>query len=136
MIRNTYIEFKHLYWNCWPFLDNSVHFMCVKKSHKFNKSEEQYKKTQVPFTQSPVQKMNKSMKFKRFQNKILVHVTINHIFVHFIGSKVAVVPEPGGHCPPPPQYLADQLTLFQSGRADYPNLLPLAPPMFFTFRHH
>ena len=37
---------------------------------------------------------------------------------------------------PPPQYLADQLTLFQPGRADYPHLLLLAPPMFFTFRHH
>ena len=35
-----------------------------------------------------------------------------------------------------PQYLADQLTLFQQGRADYPLLIPLAPPMFFTFRHH
>ena len=34
------------------------------------------------------------------------------------------------------QYLADQLTLFQPGRADYPHLLLLAPPMFFTFRHH
>jgi hypothetical protein len=32
--------------------------------------------------------------------------------------------------------LADQLTLFQPGRADYPHLLLLAPPMFFTFRHH
>ena len=41
----------------------------------------------------------------------------------------------GGHCPPPP-YLADQLTLFQPGRADNPHLLLLAPPMFFTFRHH
>ena len=40
----------------------------------------------------------------------------------------------GGHWPP--QYLADQLTLFQPGRADYPHLLLLAPPMFFTFRHH
>ena len=35
-----------------------------------------------------------------------------------------------------PQYLADQLTLFQTGRTDYPHLLLLAPPMFFTFRHH
>ena len=40
----------------------------------------------------------------------------------------------GGHWPP--QYLADQLTLLQPGRADYPYLSPLAPPMFFTFRHH
>ena len=40
----------------------------------------------------------------------------------------------GGHWPP--QYLADQLTLFQPGRADYPHLMLLAPPMFFTFRHH
>ena len=40
----------------------------------------------------------------------------------------------GGHWPP--QYFADQLTLFEPGRADYPHLLLLAPPMFFTFRHH
>ena len=31
------------------------------------------------------------------------------------------------------QYLADQLTKFQRGRADYPHLILLAPPMFFTF---
>ena len=35
-----------------------------------------------------------------------------------------------------PQYLADQLTIFEPGRADYPHLLLLAPSMFFTFRHH
>ena len=29
-----------------------------------------------------------------------------------------------------PQYLADQLTLFQPGRADYPHLLLLAPQCF------
>ena len=36
----------------------------------------------------------------------------------------------------PPQYLADQLILFQPGRAEYPHQLLLAPPMFFTFRHY
>ena len=36
----------------------------------------------------------------------------------------------------PPQYFADKLTLFEPGRADYPHLLLLALPMFFTFRHH
>ena len=36
----------------------------------------------------------------------------------------------------PPQYLADQWTLLQPGRADYPHLLLLEPPKFFTFRHH
>ena len=41
---------------------------------------------------------------------------------------------PGG--PLAPQYLSDQLTLFEPGRANYPHLLLLAPPMFFTFRHH
>ena len=35
----------------------------------------------------------------------------------------------GGHCPPP-QYFADQLTLFEPGRADYPHLLLLAPQYF------
>ena len=35
----------------------------------------------------------------------------------------------------PPQYLADQLTLFQPGVGRCPPL-PLAPPKFFTFRHH
>ena len=51
----------------------------------------------------------------------------------------SVVPEPGGgpgEALASLQYLADQLTLLQPGRADYPHLLPLAPPMFFTFRHH
>ena len=35
-----------------------------------------------------------------------------------------------------PQYLTDQLSLFEPGRTDYPHLLLLAPPMFFTFWHH
>ena len=35
------------------------------------------------------------------------------------------MPEPGA-----PQYLSDQLTLFQPGRADYPHLLQLAPKNF------
>ena len=34
----------------------------------------------------------------------------------------------GGYLPPP-QYLVDQLTLFQMGRADYPHLMP--PPQVF-----
>ena len=42
----------------------------------------------------------------------------------------------GAGGPLAPQYLADQLTQFQPGRADYPHLSLLAPPMFFTFRHH
>ena len=41
---------------------------------------------------------------------------------------------PGG--PLAPQCLADQLTLFKLGRADYPHLSQLAPPKFFTFWHH
>ena len=46
-------------------------------------------------------------------------------------------PGGGGMGATGPPYLADQLlTLFQPGRADYPYLLLLAPPMFFTFRHH
>ena len=40
----------------------------------------------------------------------------------------------GGHWPP--QYLADQLTLFQPWGADSAHPLLVAPPMFFTFRHH
>jgi hypothetical protein len=43
-------------------------------------------------------------------------------------NAIAVVPEPGepgGH-----QYFADQLTLFEPGRADYPHLLLLAPQCF------
>ena len=42
----------------------------------------------------------------------------------------------GGHWPGPPQYLANQSTLFHPGSADYPYLLLLAPPMFFTFWQH
>ena len=34
------------------------------------------------------------------------------------------------------QYLSDQLTLFRPGRADYPHLLLLVPPKFFTFQNH
>ena len=40
----------------------------------------------------------------------------------------------GGHWPP--QYFADQLTLFQPWGADSAHPLLVAPPMFFTFRHH
>ena len=35
----------------------------------------------------------------------------------------------------PPQYLVDQLTLFQPGVAESAHPLLLAPPNFFTFRH-
>ena len=49
----------------------------------------------------------------------------------------SLMPEPGGPGGPlAPQYLADRSTLFQLGRADYPHLLLLVPPMFFPFRHH
>ena len=42
-----------------------------------------------------------------------------------------VMPELGGPGGPlASQYLADQLTLFQPGRADYPHLLLLAPQNF------
>ena len=57
-------------------------------------------------------------------------------FIH----RLTVIPEPGGGAggatAPFPQYFEDQLTLFEPGRADYPYLLLLIPPMFFTFRHH
>ena len=44
---------------------------------------------------------------------------------------MTVMPEPGGPGGPlAPQYLADQLTLFQPGRADYPHLFLLAPQCF------
>ena len=42
----------------------------------------------------------------------------------------SVVLEPGGHTAPP-QYFADQLTLFGPGRADYPHLLKKTPPNVF-----
>ena len=44
---------------------------------------------------------------------------------------VAVMPEPGG-----PQYLADQLTLFQPGEGRLSPPITSAPPYFFTFQHH
>ena len=45
--------------------------------------------------------------------------------------------EPGGTLPPPtPQYLADQLTLFQPWGADSAHHLLVAPLVFFTFQHH
>ena len=47
-----------------------------------------------------------------------------------------VVPEPVGPggplASPPPQYLADQLTLFELERADFPLLFLLAPPQCFS----
>ena len=48
------------------------------------------------------------------------------------------MPGPGGPGGPlaPPQYLADQLTLFEPGRADIPTYYHWPPSMFFTFRHH
>ena len=42
-----------------------------------------------------------------------------------------MVPEPGGPGGPlASQYFVDQLTLFESGRQDYPHLLLLAPQCF------
>ena len=59
---------------------------------------------------------------------------------HFHGmffNLYSVMPEPGGPGGPwPPQYLADRLTLFQPWGADSAHPLLVAPPMFFTFRHH
>ena len=41
------------------------------------------------------------------------------------------MPKPGGAGGPvAPQYMPDQLTLFEPGRADYPHLLLLAPQSF------
>ena len=48
-----------------------------------------------------------------------------------------MMPEPEGPGEPlAPQYLADQLTLFKPGVGRLCPPLPLAPPKFFTFRHH
>ena len=41
---------------------------------------------------------------------------------------------PGG--PLAPKYFANQLTLFEPEKVDYPHLLLLAPPMIYTFRQH
>ena len=55
---------------------------------------------------------------------------------HAHGTVMPELGVPGGdHCWPP-KFLADQSTLFQPGRADYPHLLLLAHPMFITFWHH
>ena len=61
---------------------------------------------------------------------------INEIIVHCSDAGTGGAKEATGPSDPLPPYLTDQLTLFQPGRADYPHLLLLAPPMFFTFRHH
>ena len=58
-----------------------------------------------------------------------------------VSQWTSVMPEPGAGGQGqegqwPPQYMPDQLTLFEPGRADYPHLLLLAPLMFFTFGHH
>ena len=58
-------------------------------------------------------------------------------YTRFAQKCCTVMLEPGGQWGHwPPQYLADQFTLFQPGRADHPHLLLLAPPKFFTFWHH
>ena len=51
---------------------------------------------------------------------------------------IPVMPELGGArgATAPPQYLADQLTLFLPEGADSAQPLPLAPPNIFIFRHH
>ena len=38
----------------------------------------------------------------------------------------------GGHCPPPNQYLADQLTLFQPGEGRLSQRITTAPPQIFS----
>ena len=65
----------------------------MSKNKQVNTKQKQKRKS--PLTQSPVLKINMLMKFKKFQNKIFVHmktfdVTIDHILVHFIGSKVGL----------------------------------------------
>ena len=85
---NIYIGIVGHFWTIQSIL-------CMSKNLTISINQRSNTKKQSPITQSPVQKMNKSMKFKKFQNKILVqiktfHVTINHIFVHFIGSKVGL----------------------------------------------
>ena len=55
MARVRYIEFRHIYWNCWAFLDNSAHFIYVKKIYKFDKSEEQYRKAKYNSNKVPQQ---------------------------------------------------------------------------------
>ena len=53
--------------------------------------------------------------------------------MYYVRVYLPVMPEqgrPGG--PLAPQYFADQLTLFKPGRADYPHLLQMAPPQYFS----
>ena len=58
----------------------------------------------------------------------------NHLQIFrewFISPTITVVPEPGRPGGPlAPQYFAEQLTLFEPGRADYPHLLLLPPHVF------
>ena len=61
------------------------------------------------------------------QTKVYVPMSVRKIIQQFWNREGQ-----GGHS----QYLSEQLTLFELGRADYPHLLLLDPPMFFTFRHH
>ena len=48
---------------------------------------------------------------------------------------ISVMPELGGQGVPPPPIFGRSVNPIQPGRADYPHLLQLAPPKFFTFRH-
>ena len=59
-------------------------------------------------------KMNMSMGFKKLKNKILVHlksfdITIDHILVHFVGSKQGL-------------YVSFRIPLYNSPNLDYRNL--------------
>ena len=60
---------------------------------------------------------------------IFLDVIFGQKFASIIGKQTSSVV-------PKPKYFADQLTLFEPGRADFPHLLLLAPPppMFYTFR--
>ena len=64
------------------------------------------------------------------------HIQLDLLMCH---EPMTVMPElrgPGGPLAPP-QYLVDQLTLFQPGKGILsPPITTGPPPIFFTFRHH
>ena len=81
--------------------------------------------------------------FKRFSCHIFTIYTMYYVsmFTRLFCSMsqvqrmtTVVLPEPGGHCPSP--IFGKSVNPILTTGADSANPLLLAPPIFFTFRHH
>ena len=76
------------FWTIQPIL-------CMSKNFTNSINQRSNTEKQSPINIKSSANINMSMDFKKFHNKILVHmktfdVTIDHILVHFIGSKLGL----------------------------------------------